>query len=148
MVATPASALSFERAPSAATARRARSARPSESAELGDALARGPMDDRRREALHLEPIAERGERADDIVVERHMGERPVVLSCEIEVRQAHGVAHVPVHDRHREDGLRLGFDRLPGADALDEAPRPFGDCDRAQGRRARAGRRRRIDERD
>ena len=106
------------------------------------------MDDRRRDALNLERIAERGERADDIFVERHMSERPIVLSCEIEVREAHGVAHVPVHDRHREDGLSLGLDRLPAADALDEAPRPFGDCDRAQGRRARAGRKRRIDERD
>ena len=40
------------------------------------------MRDRRREALDLEPIAERRERADDIVVERHVGERLTALGFE------------------------------------------------------------------
>ena len=43
------------------------------------------MRDRRREALNPEPIAERRERADDIVVERHMGERRAVLGVETQM---------------------------------------------------------------
>ena len=43
--------------------------------ELRDALARRPMRDRRGDALDLEPIAERRERADDIIVEGHVSER-------------------------------------------------------------------------
>src|SRR5262249_23138724 len=39
-----------------------------------DTLARGPMRNRRFEALYLEPVAKRRQCADDIVVERHMGE--------------------------------------------------------------------------
>jgi hypothetical protein len=42
------------------------------------------MRDRCRDALNPEPVAEGRERADDIVVERRMGER--VFGCEIEVR--------------------------------------------------------------
>ena len=106
------------------------------------------MRDRRRDAPNLEPIAERRERADDIIVEGHMGERPAVFGFETQMLEAHGVAHFPVHDRHREDGLRLRLDRLPGADALEQARRPFGDRDGAQRRCVRAGRRRRIDDRN
>ena len=90
-----------------------------------------------RDALNPEPVAERRERADDIVVERHMSERRLVFRCEIEMGQAHGVAHVPVHDRHRQDRLGLRLDRLPGADLFEQTPRPIGDRDRAQ--RACAG---------
>ena len=51
------------------------------------------MRDGPRDALNPEPIAERGEGADDIVVESHMGERRLVFRGEIEMGQAHGVAH-------------------------------------------------------
>jgi hypothetical protein len=100
-----------------------------------------------RDALNPEPDAERRQRADDIVVEGHMGER-LVFRSEIEMGQAHGVAHAAVHDRHRQDRLRLWRDRLPGADTFEQAPRPSGDRDRAQRGRARRGRRPRIDDGD
>ena len=106
------------------------------------------MRDGPRDALNPEPVAERGERADDIVVERHMSERRVVFRGEIEMGQADGVAHVPVHDRHRQDRLRLRLDRRPGADMIEQAPRPVGDRDRAQRACARPGGGRRIDDGD
>ena len=46
--------------------------------------------------------------------------------------EANGVAHVPVHDLHRQDRLRLSLDRFPCSDTVQEAPRPFGDRNRAQ----------------
>ena len=62
--------------------------------------------------------------------------------------QAHGVAHLPVHDRHRQDRLRFWRDRRPGADMFEQAPRPIGDRDRAQRACAWPGRRPRIDDGD
>ncbi len=79
-----------------------------------------------------------------------MSERPVALGLEMQMWEPHRVARAPVHDLHREDGLRLRLDRLPGPDALEKPPRPLGDRDRAQ-RRMRGvggGRGRRIDDRD
>ena len=115
--------------------------------KLRDMLAQGPARDGPRDALDAKPIAERRERADDIVVEGHMGER-LVFRGEIEMGQAHGVAHPAVHDRHRQDRLRFRLNRRPGADLFEQAPRPVGDRDRAQmagapPRRARPDRRRR-----
>ena len=87
-------------------------------------LAGRPTRDGLRDALNPEPVAERGERADDIVVEGHISERRAVFRVEIEMGQADGVAHVAVHDRHRQDRLRLALDRLPGADLFEQATRP------------------------
>ena len=111
-------------------------------------LAWDPMRNGPGDALDAEPIAERRERADDIIVERHVGERPTVLRCEIEMGQAHGVAHLPIHDRHRQDRLRFWLNRRPGADMFEQAPRPVGDRDRTQRACARRGRRSRIDDGD
>src|SRR5208282_1496664 len=52
--------------------------------QRGDALARDPLRNRGREAPNLKPVAERGESADDIVVERHMGERAAAFGLELE----------------------------------------------------------------
>ena len=104
------------------------------------------MGDRARDAPNPEPVAERGERADDIVVERHVSQRRAVLGGEIEMGEAHGVAHVPVHDLHRQDRLRLSLDRFPCADMVEETTRPFGDRNRAQRVCAYPRRRRRIDD--
>ena len=56
----------------------------------------------------------------------------LVFCVEIEMRQAHGVAHVAVHNRHQQDRLRLRLNRRPGADMVEQEPGPIGDRDRAQ----------------
>ena len=107
--------------------------------QFADMLARAPARDRGGEARDAEPLAEVRQGPDDVVVEGHMGERLAVLPrVEMEMGEAHRVAHAPVHDVHRQDGLRFRFDRLPGADPLEEPPRPLGDRDRAQRRLMRS----------
>ena len=64
-------------------------------------LARAPARDRGGEARDAEPLAKIRQGPDDVVVEGHMGERlAVVPRIEVEMGQAHCVAHVPVHDVH------------------------------------------------
>ncbi len=106
------------------------------------------MRDGSLDGLNPEPSAERSERGDDVVVEGHMGERRAIFGVEIEMRQADGVAHVAVHDRHRQDRLRLGLDRRPGAEPFEQTPGTVGDRNRAQRTCARRERRARIDNGD
>ena len=119
--------------------------------KLSDMLARAKAGDRGCEARDAEALAERRQGPNDVVGESHMGKRlAIVPRLEMEMGQAHGVAHVPVHDIHLEDRLRLRLDLLPGADALEKPPRPAGDRDRAQRglRTPVGGGRGRIEDRD
>ena len=124
--------------------RRCRHTRPQASAvgkrKRRSVLAWRPVGDRSHNARHAEPVAERRQRRDDIVDEGHVGERVVGAAVEMEMRQPHRVAHLSVHDHHRQDGLGLRRDRLPGAEALEKLPRPLGDRDRAQRRAIARGR--------
>ena len=98
-------------------------------------LAAGEIDPRgvpaRREARHRLPDrldAERGgdpgERARDVVVERHMRERLSLARVEFQVLHPHRVADAAVVDDHVQDRLGQRLQRLPGADALEEMARP------------------------
>ena len=114
--------------------------------ELGDVASgreRGHGGDDRLEA---ERGGRAAKRAGDVVVERHMGERFVVLAAEAQLLDPHCVAHAAVIDRHAADRLGERLERRPGADLLDQAARPFGERHRAQP--SVAGERARIDERD
>ena len=148
MVAMSASALSFERAPSAATARRARKDAAVGEPELGDALARGPMRDRRRDALNPEPVAERRERADDIVVERHMGERPVVFGPKL--RCGRRTASRTSPSMIAIETMACAFGSIASQAPMRSSRRrgPSAIATVRSGGRARAGRGRRIDDGD
>ena len=106
------------------------------------------MRDGPRDALNPEATAESGKRADDIVVERHMGERRAVFGFEVEVGEADSVAHLPVHNNHRQDRLRMSLNRRPGANPVEQAAWPIGDRDRAQRARACRARHPGIDDAD
>ena len=115
--------------------------------QFADVPARPPALHRSREARDAQPFADVGERARHVVVEGHMGERLAFLRIEMEMGEAHRVAHAPVHDFHGEDRLRLRLDRVPRPDLDQEPARSLGDGDSPKRRQRRRAPKRRIDER-
>ena len=114
-----------ERAPSAATSRRARESRRRRAARRCASALVSKSAPRRRAARRPASRACAEQRVDQRPVLDHVRERLARrhLAAEGEEDRPHRVAEPAVGDHHVEDRLRLAGDRVPDADRLEHPPR-------------------------